>query len=412
MISDISDTSRAPICSAEIGEKYSEFSESGDRIGSNFAPEQFLRKPAIEISSPRNKIEAFRSTSLHHGGAAMPKSAQTIRSPSAAQRKSQAAKPGKEIFLHLPCPACGQAISVPLDTLGTHQSCPDCAADIEIPGLDASVSGLDAVFHYTRFFTHKEQWDTACPGCGDPVRVSVDTLGQPFSCGLCHSPLIVTIMPQAQPVAAAVPPSGTTSPSSAAPNHGATAPGQAPASAPPSAPPPPDQPRPAASGDSSDTSDADATAPFDIDTSAATQDGDYYSGAGVTRRRSTMSPRATRLWTYFLLHWAPVLVLWGLSVLCSLAYQQPRGVYLFCIGVPWLLFGFSPCWWLSHKLMPFFISTLHCPRCGFDHDAVGIWSSGGYTDHKERHIYRFRNPLDGSRVGHTDCPQCGSTILL
>lgn len=83
-----------------------------------------------------------------------------------------------------------------------------------------------------------------------------------------------------------------------------------------------------------------------------------------------------------------------------------------CFPVSWFLLAFYPCWWLSWRLPALFISRLTCPRCGFAKDAVGVWSSGQYTDHRERHVYLFRNPIDGGRVGHVNCEQCGSTILL
>ncbi|MCH7728297.1 MAG: hypothetical protein IH991_17730 [Planctomycetes bacterium] len=50
--------------------------------------------------------------------------------------------------------------------------------------------------------------------------------------------------------------------------------------------------------------------------------------------------------------------------------------------------------------------------CDFEFDAVGRWSVGGYTDHKERHCMLIRSQIDGSISGHIDCPMCESTIML
>ena len=82
------------------------------------------------------------------------------------------------------------------------------------------------------------------------------------------------------------------------------------------------------------------------------------------------------------------------------------------LGLAWLFIGNRPSYFYAEFMGAFLIACLPCPRCGLEHDAVAIWSGGGYTDHVERHFLLFRNPTDGGRVGMLDCPACGSTILV
>lgn len=81
-------------------------------------------------------------------------------------------------------------------------------------------------------------------------------------------------------------------------------------------------------------------------------------------------------------------------------------------GLLWLLAGYYPSQIIAGLLLPKLAKTFRCPGCGFEMDAVGIWSAGGYTDHVERHILNFRNPINDAVIGHLDCPQCDSTILI
>jgi len=75
----------------------------------------------------------------------------------------------------------------------------------------------------------------------------------------------------------------------------------------------------------------------------------------------------------------------------------------------WLFFGGI----LSRWLLPLFVSTLTCPDCGEEIEAVDVWQcSCGYQDHRERNILAMRCPKCGERSGHVDCPRCSATILL
>ncbi|HEY7327867.1 MAG TPA: hypothetical protein VH592_09520 [Gemmataceae bacterium] len=69
--------------------------------------------------------------------------------------------------------------------------------------------------------------------------------------------------------------------------------------------------------------------------------------------------------------------------------------------------------WVSCLLVPLFVSTLSCPGCGEEIDAVGIWDCGcGFHDHRERHILAGGCPACGDVTGHINCPRCDTTIML
>ncbi len=137
-------------------------------------------------------------------------------------------------------------------------------------------------------------------------------------------------------------------------------------------------------------------------------------------RRLYMPPKTVRLIIFLVLY--PGLGCFAaLSSLLLAGFSEPfnsQGLaMLACLGpccfVPlWAMVGFFPAWILSRYLSVPFVKVLRCPRCGFESDAVAEWSSGGYNDHKEKHILLFRNPLDGSGISHKVCEQCDTTILV
>lgn len=74
-------------------------------------------------------------------------------------------------------------------------------------------------------------------------------------------------------------------------------------------------------------------------------------------------------------------------------------------------------WWFtgaffSRLIGMMLISSLRCKGCGLEIPAVGQWKIGSYSDHRERHILWAKNPIDGTRIGHIDCPQCSCTTLV
>jgi hypothetical protein len=64
-------------------------------------------------------------------------------------------------------------------------------------------------------------------------------------------------------------------------------------------------------------------------------------------------------------------------------------------------------------LVPLFVSTISCPGCGEDIDAVDVWDcTCGYHDHQERHILSGYCAMCGKSAGHMKCPRCNCTILF
>jgi hypothetical protein len=77
-------------------------------------------------------------------------------------------------------------------------------------------------------------------------------------------------------------------------------------------------------------------------------------------------------------------------------------------AVFWWFFGLL----ISRLVAVLSTSSIRCKHCGLEIPAVGRWQIGSFTDHRDRHIYAAKSPLDGNRVGHINCPQCDCTILV
>lgn len=58
------------------------------------------------------------------------------------------------------------------------------------------------------------------------------------------------------------------------------------------------------------------------------------------------------------------------------------------------------------------VSSFRCKGCGLEVPAVDKWTIGSFTDHRPRHVLLAKNPIDGARVGHINCPQCSTTIFV
>ena len=135
---------------------------------------------------------------------------------------------------------------------------------------------------------------------------------------------------------------------------------------------------------------------------------------------SSMHPKTLRILFYLALHPGLIVVaMVGSMVLASIGDRSEvwaLDVILssgMCCVIPfWSVVGFYPAWIIARYCCVPFVRVLRCPRCDFECEAVGIWSSGGYNDHREHHVLLFRNPLDGSRIGHKNCELCESTILI
>jgi hypothetical protein len=100
------------------------------------------------------------------------------------------------------------------------------------------------------------------------------------------------------------------------------------------------------------------------------------------------------------------------AVLGARPSGQPESVFAIVVSLAffaWLFLGRS----IACLLVPLLVSTLSCPGCDEEIDAVGVWHcSCGFRDHRERHILAAHCPLCGKAAGHIDCPRCGCTILF
>lgn len=124
--------------------------------------------------------------------------------------------------------------------------------------------------------------------------------------------------------------------------------------------------------------------------------------------------------TFRKLYWGPLLgiaflwVFWVMVLACKRGgpSEPLDNLGLQILGwafLVWLLLG-RP---IAHRLVPCFVSSLSCPGCWEEIDAVGVWNcSCGFHDHRERHILASHCPLCGKAAGHVNCPLCGATILL
>lgn len=143
-----------------------------------------------------------------------------------------------------------------------------------------------------------------------------------------------------------------------------------------------------------------------------------YGGHTPPQRRAAsrplMSPRGLYRCVFSIFLFGPFVFTFCLSFLLAPVHEGLGIVMgmLACPGFVWLFIGFFPARWMARLLLVATVSRISCPHCGFEIEAVGRWTSGSYTDHRERHIFAFKNPIDGSLVGHTNCPMCDTTILI
>jgi len=118
------------------------------------------------------------------------------------------------------------------------------------------------------------------------------------------------------------------------------------------------------------------------------------------------------------LYWGPLLciliLLWtvasaGMGKHPSEPPEHPFLTALSCAFWCWLLLGRS----IAYLLVPLFVSTLSCPGCEEEIDAVGVWNCAcGFHPHRERHILAGRCPMCHKATGHVNCPRCDCTLRL
>jgi hypothetical protein len=124
--------------------------------------------------------------------------------------------------------------------------------------------------------------------------------------------------------------------------------------------------------------------------------------------------------TFRKLYWLPLLGIVIVMMMASLLSTVGRGTTLRPVR-PFLLTSLSFVFWswliggrwIAYYLVPLFVSTLTCPGCGEQIDAVNVWNCAcGFRDCRERHILVKRCPKCGKGAGHIDCPRCSTTLLL
>lgn len=266
-----------------------------------------------------------------------------------------------ELSLRFSCPACKQALNVPLRSIGLKVPCPGCKACIKIPHLTPEVSGLEIV---QRFFeqahrgAHTAETQPTAPASASPS--VAEAQWEKFAA-----------------YASAPPPPRQTSSSSSLPT-----------------PPPPifAQNFPPSRDPIQELVVAEPVAEH-----RPVYDGrQRRSGGGGLK-----IPRAA--------HWASRGIYWGtfLILFFGISVNPVLGV----LGFIWLIPMIG--WNISQIIPPFFISSIACPGCGEVYPCVDTWKCGcGYQDHRQRHVLKFRCPACHSRIGRTNCQRCGATILI
>lgn len=106
--------------------------------------------------------------------------------------------------------------------------------------------------------------------------------------------------------------------------------------------------------------------------------------------------------------WSILFVLVVLMLMAGKFNNDGLALFLFFCAVVWWFTGGI----FSRWIVAACVSSVRCKGCGLEIPAVGRWAIGSFTDHRERHFALAKNPIDGSRIGHTNCPQCDTTILL
>jgi hypothetical protein len=136
--------------------------------------------------------------------------------------------------------------------------------------------------------------------------------------------------------------------------------------------------------------------------------------ASNTRWRHSPVNRIGRS-TFRTIYWTTALCLFLVLACISPCLMSIDPAALILLIFPTVVF----CAWLvlgrpiARQLVPLLVSTLTCPGCAEEIDAVGLWSCGcGFRDFRERHILEGRCPMCGKAAGHISCPRCHTTIGL
>lgn len=364
----------------------------------------------------------------------------------------------RELLLRLPCQECHSGLHIPIQQFvrSTELHCPKCNALVEAPRLDGSLPGMQEILDAVALI------DLECPDCRRTVQASLRYAGQEKQCPYCRALIALRFVaverPEAvwkpvtssKPAAAepasttdrsveSIPPSGTAGRPKAA--KLAAAVGNPPS---PKPVPPPDgaapnrsgggngrKPRPLAGqgrngGVDEVLQQASAAGPSPVPDPQPNGNRFVARFIGSDSRqdepivyesRSSDEPSRSRGVSISLppreagwIIWIVVLVggCFGFGQL-SHATENP----LFAVAaLAFLIPRLNLATRITNLILPLIIQTIRCPGCQEDIEAVGRWTVGDYTDHRDRHVLSVRHPRDGSRIGQTDCPRCGATILL
>lgn len=106
---------------------------------------------------------------------------------------------------------------------------------------------------------------------------------------------------------------------------------------------------------------------------------------------------------------------WSVVGLWVVVGMVAANLNLSILGAPLIFFAIG--WYflgtfISRIIGSMIVSSFRCKGCGLEIPAVDNWSIGSFTDHRTRHVLLAKNPIDGARVGHVNCPQCSSTIFV
>jgi hypothetical protein len=249
-------------------------------------------------------------------------------------------------------------------------------------------------------------WRTRCPHCAKPLRFErfpTRVFEKTFDCPYCQTELGITVFAK---VAKTSP--GDTTPDTHAPR---TVP-----FTPTGAPPPvkkraTEQSREASPGlelvddDDDDDEEYDGPKPAYYDPKS--------NPATVSRRpsRPLLSLRATRRLVSFTLWWGPFCFFMCGGTLVPNSLSAP-----FILGgafsIIWVIVCSFFIFRLSRLITAGLVSRFCCPGCQETIACTGIWNTGQYRDHRQRHILLARDPFSGAWVGHTNCPFCHVSIFV
>lgn len=351
----------------------------------------------------------------------------------------------RELVLRLPCPACRNGLHIPVAMFvqATDMKCPKCSAEVAPGVLDLSLPGVQEVLDAAG------RIELACPQCQRDLQASIRHAGQEKQCPHCRTLIELRFVSVKRPDAtwqsAATPNAAPVETQQSSVIDQPRPPKSKPVPAPTQQPRPPAgnsgngrKPAPVATASRGDEMDevlrqaprvAERPAgdpsprrrepdepqtrhvPRFIDSNSEQDEPVMYESR--TSNRSSPSrgggffvlpPRSTA-WCI----WILIMIAAGFTIASAASANIPALAFAALLFfIPRLSLATR----ITNLILPHLIHSVRCPGCEEDIEAVGRWTIGDYTDHRDRHILRVRHPRDGSCIGQTNCPRCGSTILI